>query len=237
MSNILVLKNYTISDHTKWYGDRTSETDLVQNYQVMENLCVSSAKTHLIGLDDIIVHRNNAPDIRTVFKLHFSEIYQVWKQGHNILYSDLDVLFVKPVEYFDQFKYFSMFNYTDPSSTVDTHYNVSFPHYFNCGIRYYPANMDHSVWDIGFEMLENWDPSRWDAEQIIYNAMMWSQSDNVQDFYRPDLAYQYLVGVNENNVFNRIDVSSAKAIHFHGSRGSKYRLDIMQSLYLQSTEL
>ena len=39
--NFLVFKNYNITDHTKWYNDRTSEIDLVDNYKAMEKIATA----------------------------------------------------------------------------------------------------------------------------------------------------------------------------------------------------
>lgn len=234
MKNYLVAKNYTISDHTKWYNDRSSETGLVNNYAAMEQILVDSARSHLIQLDDIIVHRGEAEHIRDVFRVHFKEIYDLWKsEPCNILYTDLDVVFLDTARYFGQYDFFAMFNFTDPPRTVDDHYGLTFERFFNCGIRYYPSSMKQETWDIGFEMLDNWNPDRWDSEQVIYNQMLWSQNIPPQKFYRPDLAFQMLYDRplhDGNTQFNRISVEQAAAVHVHGSRGSRDRLEIMRDL-------
>ena len=101
--NILVYKNYTVNDHSKWYNDRTDEGDIQNSYTQMEELSVASAEAYVQDLDEIKVFRGTADNIRDVFKVNFYEIYDLWKEGHNILYADLDVLFMKKVQYFDQF--------------------------------------------------------------------------------------------------------------------------------------
>lgn len=225
MTNYIVSKNYEVLDHTKWNVNRSKEHDLKDNYDQMELLMVDSAK-HVIDVNDIIIHRGKTTDIREVFKLHFFEIYELWKTGCNILYVDLDVLFIKHVEFFNKFDKFMMFNYTANKKTTDSHYGITIDHFFNCGVRYYPSTMSRDVWDIGFRMIENWNPNRWNCEQLIYNQMMWSQSHNVKDFLRPELAYQYTDTRHEKD--NGINISNAKVIHFHGSRGSKQKLEIMR---------
>lgn len=235
--NILVLKNYTITDHTKWYNDRSHENNLVENYAEMEKICVATAEKNIVGLDDVVVFRGQADNIRDVFKQNFYEIHELWSEGNNILYADLDVVFMKPWTWFEPTYLFSMYNLTDPPKTHCDHYNISFDHFFNCGIRYYPYKMMQSVWDIGFEMLDNWNPERWDSEQIVYNAMMWSQSPHVGDFWRAPLAYQMLHspytpgGQYTNNQFNgTLDLKDVLAVHIHGSRGSHDRLALMKDL-------
>lgn len=228
--NILVYKNYTVADHSKWYNDRTDEGDIENSYTLMEELSVASAEEYIQDLDEIKVFRGNADNIRDVFKINFYEIYDLWKEGHNILYADLDVLFMKKVQYFDQFDKFSMFGLTQPSFTTDKHYNLDFKHFFNCGIRYYPKDMDQSIWDLGIEMVENWNPNRWDSEQVIYNAMMFAQNIKLGDVLKPWLAYQVLFGGEDDYHHNKINLSDARAIHFHGSRNSGDRLQTMQRL-------
>lgn len=234
MSNILVCKNYTIKDHTKWYDDRTKEQSLVDNYKEMESVCINSAKKYIKDLDEVKVFRGEADNIRDVFKHNFYEIYELWKEGHNILYCDLDVVFTQPVKYFEQFEHFSMFNFTDPTSTVDDHFDIELDYYFNCGIRYYPQNMSQDVWDVGLEMMEDWNPDRWDTEQIIYNAMMWEQDISLEEMYKPDLAFQALMEPASHDVniqFNNgLKIEDAKAVHVHGSRGSSSRLRTMSDL-------
>ena len=242
MKNILVLKNYTLTDQVGWYNDRSHESDLSKNYKSMEEIAVATAQKHIQQLDEVKVFRGNADNIRDVFKLNFYEIYELWKEGNNILYCDLDVVFTKPVSFFEeQDSLFRMYNFTDPTHTVDNHYNLEFEHYFNCGIRYYPSNMSQSVWDVGIAMVENWNPDRWDSEQIIYNAMMWSQQKHPDVFYMPHCAYQMLhnphsIGGNSMNTqFNQIKLEQASVIHVHGSRGSMDRLGLMKVLATAET--
>ena len=233
--NFLVFKNYNITDHTKWYNDRTSEIDLVDNYKAMEKIATASALKNVERLNEIKVFRGEATDIREVFKKNFYEIYELWQQGNNILYADLDVIFTQPVDYFASDNIFRMYNLTDPAQTSCDHYNVQFDAYFNCGIRYYPKDMSQEVWDLGIKMVENWNSERWDSEQIIYNAMLWSQDIQPDDVYDPRVAYQCLhdpaivEGNRINKQFNQIDLNEAQAVHVHGSRGSSDRLFLMEN--------
>lgn len=233
--NFLVFKNYNITDHTKWYNDRTNEEGLVDNYNAMEKIATSSALKNVEGLNEIKVFRGEATDIREVFKKNFYEIYELWQQGNNILYADLDVVFTQPTNFFSSDNIFKMYNLTDPVKTSCDHYNVQFDAYFNCGIRYYPKGMSQDVWDLGIEMVENWNSERWDSEQIIYNAMLWSQDIQPNEMYQPQLAYQclhnpaLLEGNRINKQFNQIDLNEAQAVHVHGSRGSSDRLSLMEN--------
>ena len=235
--NFLVFKNYTITDHTKWFNDRSDEPNLVANYNAMEKIATASALKNVENLNEIKVFRGEADNIRDVFKKNFYEIYKLWQKGNNVLYADLDVVFTQPTNYFTTDNIFRMYNLTEPTSVTCEHYNIEFKYYFNCGIRYYPKDMSQTVWDLGIEMVENWNPDRWDCEQIIYNAMMWSQKVAPDDVYNTPLAYQLLQdprtsqGTLLNKNFNQIDLNQSCAVHVHGSRGSKDRLSLMEDLF------
>lgn len=233
MANYLVTKNYSITDHTKWYNNRTSESDLDLNYKDMEKIMLRSAKRYLRNCDNYHTFTGKAENIREVFVKNFYEIYNLWKEGHNILYVDADVVFINEYNVFDEIEYFSMFNYAGHQHEIyDEYYNIQIKHFFNCGIRYYPKTMNHAVWELGLKMLENFNYDRWDCEQVIYNVMQWSQSEKLSDFYRPQLAFQMLYPhQNQINVdFNTIFLDQACAVHMHASRNSLDRLNIMNQL-------
>ena len=226
--NIIVSKFYTVKDHTKWYGDRTHEVDLEKNYLAMIEVMKDSAKQYVEDLDDIIIHTGTVSDIRTAFEHHYWQVRQLWKEGHNILYVDADVLFTKPLKIFGVFDEFKMFNYTDPRS-LNQHPYV-FEHYYNCGVRYFPSDLSEDIWAIGDAGFTNMDRTYWDSEQRIYNDMLWSQNSDENHFH-PELAYQAVSGIPANdNVFNTISMDSAKIVHVHGSRGSGNRLNTMKNI-------
>jgi len=236
MANLIVFKNYNITDNTKWYNDRTNERGLKNHYNAMEEIAIASAKEFVQDYDEIIVHRGESENIRDVFKDHYFEMLKLWEQGHNVLYVDLDVVFTNPIKYFSEYNTFRMFNYTDPKSVYSKYYDLKLPNYFNCAIRYHPASMSQECWDLGNKMVANWDPEQWDTEQIIFNAMMWSQGLTLADVYQPELNYQFLNSIESTIKFNALDMIDAKAIHTCGSRGSKIRLQLMQQIRDKTTK-
>lgn len=238
--NILVCKNYQVSDHSKWHRNRSLETGLEHSYLQMQELMLESAQRNLLDLDEVVVHTGECETIRDVFREHFLEIYRLWQTGVNILYADLDVLFTKPVKYFGEFDHFMMFNYTQPRRCTDTYYNIRFYNYFNCGIRYYPANMNPDIWQLGLDMVEHWNTSRWDTEQVIYNAMLWHQNLPLTQVLKPELNYQMFFDPrvtthSQYNIYFNGDLkyTDAQAIHFHSSRNAELKTDIMQHVLSQ----
>lgn len=233
--NILVCKNYRVRDHSKWHRDRSRESTLTDSYNHMQRLMLQSAHKNLQDLDQVIVHGGECETIRDVFREHFWEIHELWTTGANILYCDLDVLFVRPAKYFGEFDHFAMFNYTHPARCRDPHYGIIINHYFNCGIRYYPHNMDPGLWQLGEQMVNNWNPDRWDCEQIIYNAMLWHQDINLGHTLRPELNYQMIrdprtaLGAHAAAEHNGgMLYTQACTVHFHGSRNAQNKAHIMQ---------
>jgi hypothetical protein len=199
----------------------------------MIQLMADSAKKHVTDLDEVIISTGSKNSIQDAFKDHFFEIYDLWKQGNNILYSDADVIFLKPYRVFGHFQEFRMFNYTQPVRATDKYYDVKFLNYFNCAIRYYPHNMSEKIWEVGLEMIDRgWNHERWDSEQIIYNSMFWSQNIPLSSALLPGMNWQALTLPSErNSTFNAfVPIHLAKSVHFSGSRGIE-RLGEMERVY------
>lgn len=233
VKNIVVTKFYTLADNTKWYSDRSAEPQMATNYQQMIDILETSAKKFCVNMDEFRCHTGEVSDIREAFVVDFFKIKELWEsEPCNILYLDADCMFLQPTDIFGKFSDFRMFNYTDPRSLKNDVYD--FPHFFNCGIRYYPHDMSADVWDTGVKGFENMDRTHWDEEQRIYNQMLWQQPDvNIQTALQPHLAYQMLSGeiLNQSDIdFNGITIHSSHIVHCHGSRHSGGRLETMREL-------
>lgn len=220
MSNILVTKLYKLKDNTGWPKKR--DDNYYDSYKSMLDLMTSSANQYVTDLSDIVISSGEKQSIQHAFLDHFHEIYELWKQGHNILYCDVDVLFLRQYNVFDQFSNFAMFNYTEPRSTSDRFYNLQFPDFFNCAIRYYPSQMSSQVWEQGLFLInQGWNYARWDTEQVIYNHMMWSQPITLSDTLHPEMNWQaFRLPAEDNHKSNQsVSLQEANAVHFSGSRG------------------
>lgn len=204
------MKNYLVfylfkPNHAPW------KSALRPEYVRFNEFSSKSFKKNLVGLDEIIVFDDEVDRLTDGFKLGFEKIYDLWKSEKcNILFCGVDTYCFKKVEIFDKFENFMMFNYTDPSTYADI------SEYFNCDVRLYPHTMKQEVWDVGLEMVDNWDSSQpWDYEQYIYNKMLWSQGLSFEQVYHPQLAWQDCRVKNNNN---GLSVSDAQIVHFHGTR-------------------
>jgi hypothetical protein len=100
-------------------------------------------KKFLVGLDDIVIHDTEA---QAAFKQHFYDLHDI-EINVNILYADLDVLFIR------EFNWFAMSDY------------------FVCMTLITAASRTQR-WDLAFEMCKSWEPNRWAYEQDIYKTMV-----------------------------------------------------------------
>jgi len=224
-----------------WFEDRSSEGDLYDWYMKMHDISLKSFEKHLQGDWEFIFFNKEVENIQEVFKDHFFEIYDIWKQGDtNILYCGPDNIMMKPTEFFGKYDDFMMFNYTDPKSSVEpNHYNIQHQHFFNADVRYYPSTMSQDIWDMGLEMAENWDFNSWNTEQFILNKMLWDQTDrNLDNTLDPTIAYQgHALFIEEweqrkafSNDWNNCDIKDAQIIHLHGSRNAPRKFALMEQL-------
>lgn len=246
------MKNYLISSLYKikspmWFHDRSGEGDIYEHYMKMHALSLQSFKDNLAGEWEFIFFNKEVDNIQSVFKDHFFEIYDIWKQGNcNILYCGPDNLMMKPTTIFGQYDDFRMFNYTDPKALDErSHYNIDHPHFFNADVRYYPASMDQAIWDLGAGMTRNWDFNCWNTEQIILNHMLWSQEGRtLENTLDPTMAYQaqwlfapqgqyagqWSQRLQVSNQWNNCDIRDAHIVHLHGSRDAPSKYQLMSQL-------
>lgn len=224
-----------------WFADRSSEGNLYDWYMKMHDISLRSFEKHLQGDWEFVFFSKEVENILEVFKDHFFEIYDIWKQGDtNILYCGPDNLVMKPTEFFGKYDDFMMFNYTDPKiSNEPNHYNIQHEHFFNADVRYYPSTMSQDIWDMGLKMAENWDFNSWNTEQFILNKMLWDQPNRtLANTLDPLMAYQghelYLQDWEKrkeySNKWNGCEIKDAHIIHLHGSRNAEMKFELMEQL-------
>lgn len=224
-----------------WFADRSQEGDLYDWYMKMHDISLRSFEKHLEGDWEFKFFNKEVENIQEVFKDHFFEIYDIWKQGDtNILYCGPDNIMMKPTKFFGEYDDFRMFNYTDPkTSNEQNHYNIQHEHFFNADVRYYPSTMSQDIWDIGLEMAENWDFNSWNTEQFILNKMLWDQEGRtIENTLNPKMAYQGHQLVLDNwdqrlkssNQWNNCKLVDAHIIHTHGSRHAPSKFALMEEL-------
>ena len=187
--NYLIFYLFKITKHGDFMGQGKIESH--KDYcEVFEKITKPSFEKNLSDLDEIVVFKDEKENIHDAFKDGFFRIYDLWKsEPCNIMFCGVDTYCQHPVEIFNKFDHFMMFNYTSytPPDNEGKVSGFGFDHYFNCDVRYYPHSMKQETWEEAFEYSEPWE-YEWNFEQRLYNRMLWSQG-LVQDL----CLLQYLV--------------------------------------------
>lgn len=248
MNKLCITVSRIKNDGTLEYNEKLGAEQNYLIYEAMSEIVIHSAK-HFIKEDfEVHVIRDEVSSYQEIFDNNFSTVYyDVWNpdEPNNVLYMDTDTLVVNPVSIFGQFDQFQMFNYTARRSLpADTNkYGLSFLHYFNAGIRYYPASMTEDTWDEGWQYAGDWDYNFWGTEQAIFNAMMYSQNPDYKHWLRPELGYQ-VIGIPydklkeaeaQMNQWNAFPFPEAKMLHLHGTRDAVNTLATQWLLWKEKT--
>lgn len=207
--NYVVYSDYTITDHPE-----KSAT-----YKAATQLSIETCKQYLKGDYEIIVLSGIVADHQEVFKKNWTAIDELFhKEPCNILFIDSDTVFLNPVEIFNKFFYFTLFNYTDPKCELDG------KPYFNCGVRYFPATMNPILWGTYRDWYKDWPNNVWDYEQRGLNKILWHpyNDTNFETVYRPDIVYQAFQSLDswQDDWNNNVHWLKAGIVHYHGSRGN-----------------
>jgi hypothetical protein len=237
MKNILVKSLFEVQD-TNWnFRDRSDEQDLYNKYLEMHRISVGSYSQHLKGTWELKFIGGKVAHINQAFETTFREIHKIWSQGNvNILYTDPDTVAIRDFDPWNISDRFMMFNFTDPRSfDQPNRYERTFENFFNAGVRYFPAAMSPSTWNQGLEMVNNWDHSSYDTEQIILNSMLWDQGVKLHEVLMPNMAYQAHLLPDQaplcvQDLWNGININHSIIIHTHSSRNIDSKLQLMKNL-------
>jgi hypothetical protein len=236
MKNYLVKSVYQVTDSDWKILDRSHEGNLFEKYITMHQLSVGSYTKFLQGDWELKFFTGKVNNINQAFESTFWAIHNLWhSEPCNILYTDPDTMAIAQVDPWNQYQNFMMFNYTDPKQLISPNvYNKSYQHFFNAGVRYFPASMNPETWKIGIAIAEKWDYSTYDTEQIILNEMLWNQGLDVDAVLDPAMAWQaFMADVAFGEPWNNLPINQSKILHFHGSRGSDSRVELMKSIAKQ----
>lgn len=233
MRNILCITVSQIKENgTLEFNKKLGHSNTFHLYEAMSEIVIHSARRFIKSDFDVHIIRSEVNSYQEIFHTNFQKVYDLWRDDgpNNILYLDGDTLVTGEVNIFDNLKDFQMFNYTASRKlkSKENKYNLMFEHYFNAGIRYYPATMNSHVWDTGWEYAKDWDYDFWGTEQAIFNKMMYSQNPDHTYWLKPDMGFQ-VIGIPFNQLFNdnviermnkwnNANFRDAKIMHLHGTR-------------------
>jgi hypothetical protein len=139
MKNYLVKSLYQVTDPDWKILDRSHEGNLFEKYITMHQMSVGSYTKFLQGDWELKFFTGKVHNINQAFEKTFWAIHNLWhSEPCNILYTDPDTLAIAPVNPWNQYQNFMMFNYTDPKKLSNKNvYNKSFDNFFNAGVRYF----------------------------------------------------------------------------------------------------
>jgi hypothetical protein len=244
MSNI---KNYVVGQHyrikqSKWsWKDTKDEGDQYELYKQMYKLSRASLKHFLEGEWEEICFQGEIEHVGLAAKKTCGLIRDLLRSEKcNILVLGPDCQMVQKTNIFNEFNEFRMFNWTDPKSyNGENVWNIKFENYFNGDMLYFPHNMSSKVWDIYDNMFETWEVDNsvknWGNDQLVHNAMFWSQNLEWKDAHRPKLFYQAQwipswASIEVQNQWNNCTSEEAHIIHWHASRHIPTKLAAMKNI-------
>ena len=191
-------------------------------YEKMTRLCIDSFKENLQG-DWEYRQVKSRRSVDNIFFDNFNQLHEWWKEGHNVFYINVDMLCVKPIEIFGEYKELTMFWQTDPRTFRE------FPVYFNCAVMYIPKETKNEIWEHGFSEYEKYfdgEPERWAADQIIYNKMLYKQGLPPEHYLDNKLHY---LAHEDAKQLNDIPEEEARIVHFFATRGAEKSLEAMRA--------
>ena len=230
--NIVVLKLYKMPDRTEQTFKYKFNSDTYHTYKKLLDLAVSQAEQNIQDIHELIVHERTADNDQDMFKKHMLELEELYKSGdHNVLSIGNDVI------------YFESSNPFDPEYTRFTLSGL------NADVKYFPAQgVSEAVWDYQKEQISKWEellelapynmrtlyepgnPIKWNAEQKIYQNMMYQSIQEKYPEYEPNTKHipENMSGVAQYTSINQGDWHNTDtAIHFHASRNPEKILDIV----------
>jgi hypothetical protein len=222
MKNILVLKHYTLTDNFFCFSDMSA---VAKHYKQAREIAVQSAEKYLLDLDEVIVDQFVMQHDQEMFK-HHAELLRKRYQSEdcNILYCDLDIVFIKPTRIFGEYKDFTMCAQ-------------------NCGVRYYPAGgMTEQQWDVQQKYVSNWKTQfnedtadrihNWDYEQDMYKAMRrLTLNPDIADYEQPLHPFEKVV----HQLYNQPQ-DGYSMVHCYGTSQQFDGVQLMKQLYDLSTQ-
>lgn len=223
---------------------------------------------HLEDIDEHIVFANpgfdgelkgkGAAPHGDVFYDMFMKTYELWQQGHNVFYADIDTICIHPIKIFGEFEKFTMFNGVSTGKNLLGFHETSnyqalrdgyiekdgvkqfLPTYFNDGVRYFPAETPQAVWDIGLAGWEDWKTRKdmWGEQQIIHNKMLYEGQEWNNDYTtckRPEFNHFDMAIQQEHQVINKPDYyfNDYHIYHLFSSRGLAGCLNAMKTVKLK----
>ena len=227
MKNIFVTANYDVK--VMYAHDGHTEPG---DYNQLTLKCIDSFMRNLVDLDEVVILTGKVHSYHELFRDIYFGIRSIWmgKEAANIIWTDSDNLCLKPLDIFDRWDKFSMFFsaneykdcFTYNSSLVLTKNLIP---WMMSNLRYYPAEMDQKLWEIGDDLAYSWI-EEWGYECIIYNKMFHSQG--ITDFKPYHIPAWNVQCEGPVGMINPEIVRDSTIIHCQSTRGTKEAIEKME---------
>tara|TARA_Y100000004_G_C8955842_1_gene430761 strand:- start:2250 stop:3107 length:858 start_codon:yes stop_codon:yes gene_type:complete len=181
VKNLLVYPLYKIKDRESEYLNH--KINLQKNIEIVEKFaCV----------DEIKVIGSEVNHWSLMIGDMMEQIYNFNKSGYNVLFSEIDTVFVKQFAEIFSLEKMTMFARCNNKS----HKDDSLPkgYYLNSGLIYYPSNLDDNTWNLCRDKFKN--NKTIDAAatsyEIFVNKMFYSQFPNMDsgiDYIRKAIGF------------------------------------------------
>jgi hypothetical protein len=233
-----VIKVWYDSSPTVTAQDNHASKDDLELYNKMYELSRSSARKFLSGEWEEICYTAPVLDARMFQIAQWYAVKELWfKEKCNILCMGADTMFIRPTEIFGRWSEMRLFNHTDPRYHNDMKPYSYLGEYYNDDVRYFPADMDPKIWEIGERHMADWfthSQSHWDCGQLINNHMFWSQTIFPNNRFLPMFNWMSMDIRNFDSdsltraaEWNHCSIDQANIMHFAGSRGAQETLNFM----------
>ena len=220
--NLLATACYKVDN---MYGNTNHE-----DYVKLTEKCCKSFLANLKDLHKVVIFDGHKENFSDLFQELYYKVkdYYLKNQPCNILFVDSDTICLKPVSIFNQWDKFAMFNSAEQhrhsyfnSQCLNLVQNLT--PWMMANVRYYPAGLPDSIWDIGDDLAYSWI-DEWAYDTIIYNKMFHSQDLNIINFLRPELNFQV---EGDLGMISRETVRDASILHCHATRNSNMAIQKM----------
>lgn len=194
MANIVVSPLYFVKEREEVYPI----------FKKASQLCKLSFEKNMIDIHEFVLFENDGQEFNTCVDMFFDifkKTYNLWREGHNIFFTDIDALCIRPTLVYGLFENFICFADSVKlygSQKTNDRFADEFPMYFFTGSRYFPKDIPEDIWYIGFELWKNrlsfkwpalsfkWPAQNlieyWDFEQYVYNKMFYAQPNMIREY-------------------------------------------------------
>jgi len=231
VKNYLILKHYTLTDAFFLWTDPESLAQATSKYDSMKRILIDSAELFLQDLDEIIVTQKTVKHDQYMFKDHMQVIDDLYHDHPcNIMYCDLDTVFIKPTKVFGEYDHFCMLEH-------------------QCGIRYYPhGGVPESLWEIQRNGLAQWDETAGPEHGYLPDSpYLWHREQNIfVDMINAVIAEIGIDRGGENSMVkfwnlihcvynkwgqNKLDPNAISIVHYNGTGTQFDPVEIAQTLF------